>query len=1088
MTFGCSIGNRCLRWPTVAALSGALLASCTLHVHSPFARYAPASNASVTAAPATEVDLVVAATTDVHGRLRSWDYYADAPDPVRGLTRAASIVDSLRGAHPGRVVLVDAGDLLQGNPLTYVAARMAGDSLHPHPVAAAMNVMQYDAAAIGNHEFNYGVPTLRRMIADARFPMLAANALTTTGKHAFTSWTMVRRAGVKIAIVGGTTPGSDLWDRENLAVADLVIRDIVPAVRDAVAEARRAGADVVVVLLHSGLAEPSSYDTVTTHVASENVSARVAREVPGIDLIVYGHSHKELADTVIGGTLLMQPKNWATSVGVAHLELVRDGERWRVAEKRSSLVSTAGHAENAGVLAATEKAHRATVAYVTTPIGTTPVAWRADSARVVDTPLIDFILDVEREAANTQLASTAAFSLDANLAAGPITIARLAALYPYDNTLRKIWITGRQLRDYLEFSARYFRVDSSGRVGVDPRVPGYNFDIVGGADYTIDLSRPIGSRITKLEYRGKPITATDSFTFALNNYRQTGGGGYAMLSGSRNIDDRQLEIRQLLIDAVHAKRVLRPEDHTHRNWELTPNAAIGQAYAAMHRLPGEGGPARVASPIVGPRLRIIATNDVHGALEPRPDDAGILRGGLAYVAGAIERAEHECAPPECHWLLLDGGDEFQGTPASNLAFGRPVVDIFNHLGLAAAALGNHEFDWGQDTLRSRMTQAHYAFLGANVRDTLGRSVPWIRADTMVLRGPSRIGIIGLSTVSTPTSTRASNTAGLRFLEPAPIVDSLAQSLRARGATMVVVVAHAGAFCDRTGTSGCSGEIVDLAQHLTQHVDAIVSGHTHSLVNATVKGIPIVQGRSRGQAIDVVDIPLDSGASAVAHHEVRDVLPERTTPDTTVRRIVAAAVAAVAPIVSQPVARIAEAMRKSASGSEEQLPLGNLIADAMRVEGKGDIGIMNNGGIRASLRAGPATYGDLFEVQPFGNILYRVSVGGRDLRAYLERLVGRRRPIVHVSGVVVQYDTARAPGSRLVSVQVGDAPLADDRLYTLVLNDFEYTGGSGLGLGNAVRRAENLNLVDLDAFIDYLRSAPQPVQPPTDNRFVIVPAP
>jgi 2',3'-cyclic-nucleotide 2'-phosphodiesterase (5'-nucleotidase family) len=201
--------------------------------------------------------------------------------------------------------------------------------------------------------------------------------------------------------------------------------------------------------------------------------------------------------------------------------------------------------------------------------------------------------------------------------------------------------------------------------------------------------------------------------------------------------------------------------------------------------------------------------------------------------------------------------------------------------------------------------------------------------------------------------------------------------------------------------------------------------------------------------------------------------------------VAQAVAAVAARVDRPVARIAEYMKKSASGAEEQVALGNLIADAMRVEGKGDIGMMNNGGIRAALRAGTATYGDLFEVQPFGNILYRVTVEGRDLRQYFERLVSRRRPIVHLSGAVIEYDTTKAPGSRLVSVAVGGRPLDDARTYTIVVNDFEYTGGSGLGFDPDVRRAENLDLVDLDAFVDYLEHLPQPVASPNDKRFVIV---
>jgi 2',3'-cyclic-nucleotide 2'-phosphodiesterase (5'-nucleotidase family) len=384
-----------------------------------------------------------------------------------------------------------------------------------------------------------------------------------------------------------------------------------------------------------------------------------------------------------------------------------------------------------------------------------------------------------------------------------------------------------------------------------------------------------------------------------------------------------------------------------------------------------------------------------------------------------------------------------------------------------------------------MRQAQYPFLGANVRDTLGRAVHWIRSDTLVVRGGIKVGIIGLSTRQTATSTRASNVVGLRFDDPAPIVDSLTRRLRAAGANAVVVIAHAGAFCDRTGQTACAGEIVDLAQHVTQRVDAIISGHTHSLVNSIVNGIPIVQGRSRGEAIDIIDLSLDADGSAMPAHQVRDVLPDSISPDPEIQAIVARATEVVAARVSRPVARIGEYMKKSPAGAEEQVALGNLIADAMRVVGGGDIGMMNNGGIRAPLRAGTATYGDLFEVQPFGNILYRVTIGGRELRDYLERLVGRRRPIVHLSGVVVAYDTSRAPGSRLVSVSVGGQPLSDGRTYTIVVNDFEYTGGSGLGFESGVRRAENLDMVDLDAFIQYLEHLPQPIVPPADRRFVSV---
>lgn len=527
--------------------------------------------------PEASIDLVVAATTDVHGRLRGWDYYANAAEPERGLARAATIVDSLRASAPGRVVVLDAGDLLQGNPLAFVAARVSRDTVHP--VIAAMNAVGYDAAVIGNHEFNYGVPLLDRAVAQARFPFLAANAYTPAGRRAYPAFRITERRGIRIGIVGATTPGPMIWDREQLR-GRIVLGDIVPAVRGAVAEARAAGAEIVFVAVHSGLDEPSSYDTVATSVPSEHVAARVAREVPGIDLMVYGHSHQQMADTTIGSTLLMQPKNWATGVAVAHLTLAREAGSWKVVARHGQLVPAAGHAENPRVLAATRRAHDETIAYVTTPIGTTPVAWRADSARVADTPIIDFILETERTAAPTDLASTAAFALDASLTAGPITIAEVARLYPFENTLVGIRITGRQLRAYLEYSARYFGTYGTTEPAIDRKVPGYNSDIVAGATYTVDLREPVGSRITRLEVHGRAVTDADQFTMALNNYRAAGGGGYAMLHGTPVIYDEQLDIRQLLIDQVRARGTLRPDDFFTRNWEIVPAAAIGPAYGA----------------------------------------------------------------------------------------------------------------------------------------------------------------------------------------------------------------------------------------------------------------------------------------------------------------------------------------------------------------------------------------------------------------------------------------------------------------------------------------------------------------------------
>ena len=1042
-------------------------------------------------APADPVELVVLSTTDVHGWLRGWSYYDGVPDSARGLARAATVIDSIRRDAPDRVILVDAGDLLQGNPLAYVAARVATDP--PNPIIAAMNAMGYDAAAIGNHEFNYGLPYLRATVAQASFPFLSANAFDAGGARAFPAWRMIDRAGVRVGIIGATTPGVMIWDRENVR-GRLAMRDIVPEVRRAVGEARDAGADVIIVVLHSGLGGPSSYDTVSSGVPSENVSGRVAREVEGVDLVVFGHSHSRLADSTIGTTMLQQPKNWATEVGVARLVVERVGGRPRVTGRRGELIAVAGRADHRAVVSATAAAHARTTAYVSTPIGSTPVAWRADSARVRDTPIIDFILEVQRRAAGTQLASAAAFSLDASLEAGSITIAQLARLYPYDNTLRAVRISGRQLRAYLEHSAGYYRTFSESGAQpslVDPSVPGYNFDIVSGAEYVTDLRRPPGSRITSLTVGGRPVADTDTFTLALNNYRQTGGGNYAMLAGAPVVHDRQEEIRQLMIDEVARRGTIRPEDYFTPNWRLEPAAAVARAYADQHRSASSGAPPSTGAPTPPTdnspaarnlrRLRIIATNDFHGALEARPDPAGDLLGGASAMAAAIQRARAECAPG-CATILVDGGDLFQGTPVSNLAYGRPVVELFNHLDYAGAAVGNHEFDWGIDTLRARMRDARFRIMAANIRHSDGRDVEWIPDDTLIALGDLRIGLIGIATQGTPVTTRAANVAGLRFDRPAPVVDQRARALRARGAQVIVVLAHAGAYCATEGARGCRGEAVDLANELSEPVDAIIAGHTSEPIDTQIRGIPIVLSRSTSRSLGVIDLPLgsDRGSRPVTA-ELRflyaDSLPRVAAVDSMVRR----AVSAVVDRVSQPIARVAETMPDLSRG---QFALGNYVADAQRWAAKSDVAVFNTGGIRSNLLAGPATYGSLYEIQPFGNSLYRARVTGAVLREYLERVVSHLPLHAHVSGVTVRFDPSKPAGSRVVSVAMADgALLRADASYTITINDFMVTGGDGLALPDGAGVAEPVNILDLEALIEYSRSRPQPIRAPTDVRLV-----
>ena len=359
---------------------------------------------------------------------------------------------------------------------------------------------------------------------------------------------------------------------------------------------------------------------------------------------------------------------------------------------------------------------------------------------------------------------------------------------------------------------------------------------------------------------------------------------------------------------------------------------------------------------------------------------------------------------------------------------------------------------------------------------------------IVERGPFKVGIIGVSTIETPKTTRAINVSDLRFIDPAPVVSARAKALRAQGANVIVVTGHAGGFCNAQGK--CDGEIFDMVNRLTEPVDVVVSGHSHSYLNTRLRGVPIVQARSSGAAIGVVDIAVadtserqagDIAASRVLSSNVIEVVADSIAPDPQAARIAAAALDAVAPLMARPVGKILADMKRDGA----QYALGNLVADAMREATKSDIAVMNNGGIRANLLAGDADFGRVYEVQPFGNTLYTLRVRGSDLRSYFARLVAGNAPRAHVSGVQLRYDRARPADDRLIDVRVGGKPIDLQRIYTVTLNDFMLTGGDGLGFAGVALSSTTDDVVDLDALVAYIRARPQGVAPPAVDRIQAV---
>jgi len=479
---------------------------------------------------------------------------------------------------------------------------------------------------------------------------------------------------------------------------------------------------------------------------------------------------------------------------------------------------------------------------------------------------------------------------------------------------------------------------------------------------------------------------------------------------------------------------------------------------------------------------VLSTNDTHGHLLPSTPSAlgGREVGGAAVVAAYFDSAE---AATPCPAFRFSAGDVMQGTPISNLLNGRSTIAVFDRMGYDAAAVGNHEFDWGVDTLRARIRQAGFPFLGANIYvQGTDRHPTWVRPWTMVERGGVRIGVVGVTTRSTPETTMPAHVSDLEFRSLSAAIDLYVPEMHAKGADFVVVLLHAGGFCDRHGTGSCHGEAIDALRATTSRWDYAITGHTHSLIRTRIRGRPVVQSWSNATALGEARLTRVGPDSVAAELPgVRTAWPDSVTPDSAVGALVDRYEAQVAERVKQPVATLAEPLRKA--GRDAEYGLGDLIADAQRDATGTQVAIMNNGGIRRSLPAGRVTYGDLFQLQPFGNTLVRMRVTGRTLRRALEHALEADGPHAHVSGITVCYAPDAPDGRRIRSIVLdGHGPVRPDSVYSLTANNFMATGGAGFSMLEDARSTTSTGIVDLDALVRYLRGFSGPVHAPEADRW------
>ena len=571
-------------------------------------------------------------TTDLHVHIYPYDYYSDKPRDTVGLARTAAHIADIR-AEATNSMLVDNGDFLQGNPMgDYIAYERGMKDGDLHPVIIAMNALGFEASTLGNHEFNYGLDFLMKSLAGADFPIVSANIATEIGSSPTADKTLVPPyvildrmltdgAGVehaiKIGLIGFVPPQIMNWDRRHLE-GNVNTRDIVKAAKAYIPQIKEAGADIIIALSHSGIGSADHTD------GMENASVPLA-QVAGIDALVTGHSHLvfpsssyddfagvDAANGTIHGIPATMGGFWGSHLGVIDLMLEIDGNEWRVVStatevrpisKRNEDRSTSALVESDKlVLSSIAAEHAATLEYIRRGVGKTSAPLHSYFALVADDPSVQIVSIaqqwyIEEMMKGTEykglpiLSAAAPFKAGGrggpeyytDVAAGDVAIKNVADLYLYPNTVRAVKVKGAQLRDWLERSAGMFNQITPGQpdqVLLNDAFPSYNFDVIDGVTYQIDLSQPSkydpkggdlnpdANRIVNLMFEGNPVPQDMEFVIATNNYRASGGGHFPGAKGDTIIFEAPDTNRDVIVRYIVQEGTINPSADA--NWTFKP--------------------------------------------------------------------------------------------------------------------------------------------------------------------------------------------------------------------------------------------------------------------------------------------------------------------------------------------------------------------------------------------------------------------------------------------------------------------------------------------------------------------------------------
>ncbi|MBU3810496.1 MAG: 5'-nucleotidase C-terminal domain-containing protein, partial [Candidatus Niameybacter stercoravium] len=807
-----------------------------------------------------------------------------------------------------------------------------------------------------------------------------------------------------------------------------------------------------------------------------------------IDAFLIGHDHETVQEEINGVTIAAPMKD--REVVRFDIQLINKDGKWEVIHTSSTILPLKDYEPDPVTTKATEKYHNETMEFLKDSIGEATEDFHPASevkgipeAQVRDTALIDLINKVQLEATGADVAAAALFRSTSNLPKGELNFANVFDIYQYANTLVGVEVTGKELKAYMEWSAAYYNTYKPGdlTISFNPTIRGYAYDMFEGVDYEIDISKPVGSRITNVMYKGEPLADDTVLKLAINDYRYSGIGpdGEKLLSGTPYIESAPKALRTYIKEYIQKEGTITPV--TNNNWKIIGTnwdeelraIAVKAVNDDVLTIPksSDGRTENVRAiteadlihaglhPTYKDYMAIIHTNDTHTRIE--------VGDGMGFARVATKVNNMRESYGEDHVLVLDAGDTLHGLPIVTTTKGEAMTKILNTIGYDAMASGNHDYNYGYERLIELDKLMGGKVLSANVVKADGTPLltPYIIKEV----AGKKVAIFGLSTQSTTYQTHPKNVAGLTFKSPSEVAGEMVKELEGK-ADIIIALTHLGSYEDEAVETS-----FDVAESV-KGIDLIVDGHSHTVLpeGKKIGDTLIVQTGEYTEELGQVNFYFkEDGTFDIVPMILTKQEGMSLSEDDAVKAVIEEIKKDFEVITSEVVGQTdvklvgeREVVRKGESN------MGNLITNALLETTGADVALTNGGGIRASIENGDITKKDVITVLPFGNYGVMIEVTGQNIKDALEVGVAKypeaNGAFSHVAGMSYTFDPSKEVGSRVVEVLVGGKPLDLKATYKLATNDFIAAGGDNYTMFEGCKSLGEFSALD-EIVIEYLQT-------------------